>query len=91
LNNDDVLFSGSLASELDGGFDSLGARVPEEEGIERWVWHDWQEAFNKVEVALVKGDVGLAVNEGGALFGSCGADLGMAVAQVRDADTGTVR
>lgn len=34
LEDDDVVLSGSSSGDLNGSLDSLGSRVPEEEGVE---------------------------------------------------------
>ena len=86
LHDNDVLLLGGVASELHRGFDSFGAGVPEEEGVQAWVWHDGHEAFDELEVGLLEGDVYLAVHEFAHLvlcgFGYCW----VAVAEVGDAD-----
>lgn len=80
LHDDDILLLGCVAGELDGCFDGFGARVPEEERVEGFVWHEWEEGVDEVEIGLLEGDVDLAVDEFADL-GLCGfCHAGMTVA-----------
>ena len=86
LHDDDVLFPGGMPGQLDGGFDGLGSRVPEEEGVERGVRHQWEQGFDELEVRFLEGDVDLAMDQLADLGLSGFGDGGMAVAEVGDAD-----
>jgi hypothetical protein len=55
---DDVLLLGGVTRELDGGLDSLGTAVGEEEGVES-LGHDRLQLLNQLEHRLVVHDVEL--------------------------------
>lgn len=46
LEDDDVVLSSSSSSDLDGSFDSLGSRVPQEEGVEVGSGHAVEETVD---------------------------------------------
>lgn len=78
LEADDVLLARGLSSDFDGGLHGLGPRVPEEELVERWVGHRWQELLNELEVWLVESDRALQVDELVDLSGGGGTDMWVA-------------
>ena len=59
LHADDILAAGECPRHFDARFDGLGARVPEEERVQRRVRHHGQQPFDELEVRLVKRDAAL--------------------------------
>lgn len=59
LHRDDVLAARDGARHLDGRLDGLAARVPEEERVERGVWHHREQLLDEAEVRLVERDATL--------------------------------
>lgn len=86
LHGNDILLFGSMSCKLDCRFHGFGARIPEEERIQRLVWHHRKELLHQVDVRLLKCDVDLAMHE---LANLCLCRLGdgrVAVAEISDAD-----
>ena len=59
LHADDVLPSCDQACHFDGCFDSLRARVPKVERVQRGVGHDWKKLLDETEVREMKGNAAL--------------------------------
>lgn len=78
LEDNHVLFAGSLPGELDGSLNSLGTRVPEEELVKRGVGHNREKLLNEFKIGLVESDGALEVNEVVDLFSSSLGDRGVA-------------
>lgn len=78
LEDNHVLLAGSLPGELDGGLNSLGTRVPEEELVKRGVGHNREKLLNEFKIGLVESDGALEVNEVVDLFSSSLGDRGVA-------------
>lgn len=86
LHDNDVGLLGRGAGQLDSRFNGLGSRIPEENGVERRVWEDRDQLFEKGDLRGAEANVDLGVGNLAALRGGGGADFGMAVTEIHDAD-----
>jgi hypothetical protein len=59
LHDNDVLLLGGRTRELDGRLDRLGARVPEEERVERRVWQDGEQVLDELDLRRRESNVDL--------------------------------
>jgi len=59
LHGDNVLPTGDHPCHLEGCFDGLGTRVPQEERIKRRVRHNWEEFLDEAQVRPVECDATL--------------------------------
>lgn len=87
LEHDDVLALGGVTGELDSSLNSLGATVPEEEGIELLAGHLGLQTLNEIEQGLLEEEVDLTVGQRRSLVLHSLDDLGMAMARVGDTNT----
>jgi hypothetical protein len=65
LHRDDILLASDTAHHLERSLNSFGARIYEEERVERRVWHDWKQTFYKAQIRLMVCDATLNAVQGG--------------------------
>lgn len=88
LHDDDVWLLRCTASQLHGGFDGFSARIPEKDGVERFVRENRNQFFEERNLRCAEADVDLGVGDLAALRGGGGSDFGMAVAEIDNANAG---